>query len=50
MSERAQGYILSLLGETADNGLEVLILEGVQFPTGYSLNLGHLRRKGRDGG
>ena len=39
MSERAQGYILSLLGETADNGLEVLILEGVQFPTGYSLNL-----------
>ena len=46
MSERAQGYILSLLGEAADNGLEVLILEGVQFPTGYSLNLATYAEKG----
>lgn len=46
MSERAQGYILSLLEEAADRGLEVLILEGVQFPTGYSLNLATYAEKG----
>lgn len=46
VSERAQGYILSLLQEAADYGLEAVILEGVQFPTGYSLNLATYAEKG----
>lgn len=46
VSERAQGYILDLMTEAADNGLEVLILEGVQFPTGYSLELATYAEKG----
>lgn len=46
VSERAQGYILDLLGEAAENGLEVLLLEGVQFPTGYSLELATYAEKG----
>ena len=46
VSERAQGYILSLLQEAAESGLEAIILEGVQFPTGYSLNLATYAEKG----
>ena len=46
VSGRAQGYILSLLQEAADYGLEAVILEGVQFPTGYSLNLATYAEKG----
>ena len=46
MHEQAQGYILSLLNEAADHGIEVMILEGVQFPTGYSLNLATYAEKG----
>lgn len=46
VNERAQGYILDLMTEAADNGLEVLILEGVQFPTGYSLELATYAEKG----
>lgn len=46
VSERAQGYILSLLEEAAANGLEAIILDGLQFPTGYSLNLATYAEKG----
>ena len=46
VSSRAQEYILSLLREAADSGLSAILLEGVQFPTGYSLELATYAEKG----
>ena len=42
----AQEYILSLLQEAADAGLRQIVLEGAQFPEGYSLNLATYAEKG----
>lgn len=38
-SVQAQDYMLELIGEAADMGLHAVILEGMQFPEGYSLEL-----------
>ncbi len=38
-SRDAQNYILDLVGEAADKGLHSVILDNVQFPEGYSLQL-----------
>ena len=35
----AQDYILALVEEAADSGLGMILLDGVQFPEGVSLNL-----------
>lgn len=35
----AQDYIIALVEEAADSGLGVILLDGVQFPEGVSLNL-----------
>lgn len=38
-STEAQDYILALLREATDAGLTQVVLDGIQFPEGYSLNL-----------
>lgn len=38
-SELARGYILKLVEETTAAGVHMLLLDGVQFPTGLSLHL-----------
>ena len=38
-SQQAQQYISDLASEAAQKGFEVIILDSVQFPTGYSLEL-----------
>ncbi len=39
VSPQAQDYLLALLEEAAGAGLETIVLDGVQFPEGYSLEL-----------
>ncbi len=38
-STQAQDYILALIGEAGAKGVPAVILEGMQFPEGYSLEL-----------
>lgn len=45
-SGEAQEYILSLLDEAAKQGLRCIVLDGIQFPTGYSLELATYGPKG----
>lgn len=45
-SGAAQEYILSLLEEAAKQGLRCIVLDGVQFPIGYSLELATYGPKG----
>ena len=45
-SAEAQEYILALLKEATDAGLRQIILDGAQFPEGYSLNLATYAEKG----
>lgn len=37
-SEEAQNYLLDVIGETAVAGVDEIILDGVQFPSGYGLS------------
>ena len=37
--KEAQDYIIALVEEAAGNGLGAILLDGVQFPEGVSLNL-----------
>ena len=37
--QRAQDYIVALVEEAAENGVSAILLDGVQFPEGVSLNL-----------
>lgn len=43
---KAQQYILDLMQEACKAGVEHILLEGVQFPTGYSLNLATYAEQG----
>lgn len=47
-SGEAQDYILALLDEVAKQGLHCIVLDGVQFPTGFSLSLATYGPKGTE--